>query len=262
MDQLHWELTVLGRAVVYNNLSGAASHIGMSQPQLSRIVARIEKELGVVLLDRSARRKSGWTPFAHRLVETYSRSMRHLTADIRHLMESSELTRLSVGTLEGLIPLACSFCHHVFDATKAKVIELNVYDLNQLEDAFQKSDLDVIFTSREAGIRKMTHAKKLGYQTLQQIQKPGISVLSTFEYGRQATRKHKQTDLQPTVVSNSLGARKYWLDHFGGTGQLPSPLRKTKKGDADEVTIYLFASDAVSNALWEKIAHFKYALEG
>src|SRR5690606_13535732 len=68
MLSLNWDLTVLSRAIQYNNLSGAAQHVGISQPQLSRIVSRLESELGVPLLNRETRRHSTWTAQAHRIV--------------------------------------------------------------------------------------------------------------------------------------------------------------------------------------------------
>ena len=100
MIHLHWELSVLSRAVAYSNLSGAAMHVGLSQPQLSRIVAKLEKEFGVMLLDRAARRKSGWTPSAFRLAEVYGTSVRKLEVDIQQAVQDSEPNHLTVGTLE------------------------------------------------------------------------------------------------------------------------------------------------------------------
>ncbi|MHA0112066.1 LysR family transcriptional regulator, partial [Klebsiella pneumoniae] len=69
-----WDLSVLTRATQYANLSIAADHVGISQPQLSRIVAKLEDQLGLILLDRESRRKSAWTPAAHRLADIYSRT--------------------------------------------------------------------------------------------------------------------------------------------------------------------------------------------
>ena len=48
MDHLNWELSVLNRSVAYNNLSGASQHVGLSQPQLSRIVAKLEDRWNLV----------------------------------------------------------------------------------------------------------------------------------------------------------------------------------------------------------------------
>ena len=102
IDNLHWELTVLSKAIAYKNLSGAASPIGLSQPQLSRIVAKIEAELEIVLLDRSARRKSGWTPIAFKLAETYTKFSRSLDSAIHGVTAEREPKYLKAGTLEGL----------------------------------------------------------------------------------------------------------------------------------------------------------------
>ena len=58
LQNLAYELSVLVKAVQHKNLSAAAVHVGLSQPQLSRLVAKIEHELNIILLDRTARRKS------------------------------------------------------------------------------------------------------------------------------------------------------------------------------------------------------------
>jgi DNA-binding transcriptional LysR family regulator len=71
MELLAWELSVISRAVAYKNLSSAAAHVGLSQPQLSRIVQKVEKNLQVQLLDRSSRRSSSWQPIALQLAEIY-----------------------------------------------------------------------------------------------------------------------------------------------------------------------------------------------
>ena len=49
MDHLHWPLSVLSKAIHHKNLSAAADHIGLSQPQLSRLIAQLEEELGVIV---------------------------------------------------------------------------------------------------------------------------------------------------------------------------------------------------------------------
>src|SRR4051794_20367369 len=101
MDHLHSELSVLSRAVAFDNLSSAAGPVGLSQPQLSRIVSRIEQELGVVLLDRGAKRKSGWTPVAHRLAELFSKSTRHFQEQVQRMLQAAEPTEIRVAALEG-----------------------------------------------------------------------------------------------------------------------------------------------------------------
>jgi len=71
MEHFNWELSVLSRAVAYQNLSGASQHVGLSQPQLSRIIQKLEAQWSVVLLDRSAKRKACWTPAAYKLARVY-----------------------------------------------------------------------------------------------------------------------------------------------------------------------------------------------
>ena len=105
MKQLNWDLHVLSRSIAYPNLSAAATHVGLSQPQLSRIVAALEEQYGLQLLDREARRKAAWTPAAYGLVEIYSTTVRQFEGDIQKIAHGQELTHLKVGTLEGLIPI-------------------------------------------------------------------------------------------------------------------------------------------------------------
>jgi DNA-binding transcriptional LysR family regulator len=76
MERISHELSVLTRAVAYKNLSGASQHVGLSQPQLSRIVKKIEETFSIVLLDRGAKRNATWTPTAHRLADFYLKKMR------------------------------------------------------------------------------------------------------------------------------------------------------------------------------------------
>ena len=104
LSELSWELSVLSRAVIFPNLSAASQQIGVSQPQLSRIIARLEKSLGVVLLNREVRRRATWMPIAHELSQTYSRGARHLEVEMKRLIEDAPLRQLRMGTLEGLIP--------------------------------------------------------------------------------------------------------------------------------------------------------------
>ena len=108
LQSVSYELSVLAKAVQHKNLSAAAVHVGLSQPQLSRLIAKIEAELNVMLLDRSARRKSGWTPLAHDLALTFTKGMSKLQSEILSMAEQREVTELHIGTLEGLshIPLS------------------------------------------------------------------------------------------------------------------------------------------------------------
>ena len=141
MERVSWELSVLSKAVAFSNLSNAAGPVGLSQPQLSRIVSRLEGELKVVLLDRAAKRKSGWTPIAHQIGEIYGKSSRHLGEQIRRLTadESDPLT-LHIGALDGLYAVAAELSAQVFKGTTVRSIELDLFDLIQLEASFLKGD--------------------------------------------------------------------------------------------------------------------------
>jgi DNA-binding transcriptional LysR family regulator len=266
MDNLHWELSVLSKAIHYKNLSGAADHVGLSQPQLSRIVSKLESSLNVVLLDRSARRKSGWTPVAFKVADTYFRSSRKLTSALQELSGDDQISQLSVGTLEGLSEIGLKYCHQLFQLTKIHAIELSVFDISDLEERFEKDELDVVFTMREPGKQKYKHVRSLGYQVFEKIETdPELQVMSPFEFSHRSSLRtqgrsaaHSSPKVGRYLLSNSLAIRRSWVETYGGIGEFPSPMRTKKTGAPLETPVYLIASDLVPTSLWEKSEKIKF----
>jgi DNA-binding transcriptional LysR family regulator len=260
IQSLHWQLAVLSKAIHYKNLSGAASHVGLSQPQLSRIVQRLEAELGIVLLDRTARRKSGWTPIAFKVAETYFQTSRKLTQQLQQLTTEDHITSLTIGTLEGLVPMANEFCRQLFDQAKIQLVELDVYDLSELESRFEKDELDLMFTFREPGKHKYRFVRQLGYQVVEKSGAgDGPRVFSGFDYAnhlhRAGSKKQAQKD-DHVLVSNSLAVRRHWIDELGGQGILPSDVKRRKTSESD-VPVILMASDMFNTSLWQKFEQFR-----
>lgn len=201
LDELSRELSILSRAVSFQNLSVASQNIGMSQPQLSRVLAKLEKRLGVLLLNREIKRRSSWTTLATELAQTFSRSSRSLDSEIQRLITKSPLKRLRMGTLEGLIPRAAEIGHQLFAQLNLEMLELESHDLQELEDRFLRGELDLILTMREPGRRKYPFYKVLGYQALQEIRKSpkkfDVRIESAFEFQSRSgkTRKKSSKDL-------------------------------------------------------------------
>lgn len=253
MIQLHQELNTLSRCVKYQNLSQAAAHVGLSQPQLSRVISKIESELGVVLLDRTARRKSAWTPLAFKISQIYSQGVDKLSADLSSALDSSSVTHLTIGTLEGMIPEAAELIHKLFKSNQLQSADLLVHDLSELEVAFSKGLLDLIFSVRPPGKRKYEYEQLIGYQSLDSVKKSdAFKVYSSFEYSTLAPKQKKKSS-NPVFVSNSLMARKHWLETFGGTGVLPSPVADKKSGKKDSESVLVIGSDGLSQKLWSTI---------
>lgn len=265
MDHLNWELSVLSKAVAYHNLSGAAQHVGLSQPQLSRIIAKLESQLGVTLLDREARRKSAWTITASRVAELYGQTVRGFNGELQKLIEGVHLSEIRVGTLEGLIDVAIRCAKFCFDQPSIKLIELSVLDLNDLEEQFYKGKIDLAFTAREPGRKKFKFVRRVGYQTLDLIENgtPNIQVVSSYEFASQAAlalKGNTSADLpgQKLLVSNSLSVRKNWISRFGGSGIIPSPLKKDKPLKSEkEVPVILLGSEDLPTHFWQKLTNFK-----
>lgn len=249
METLHWPLSVLARAVHFKNLTGASAHVGLSQPQLSRLIAQIEKEFDVSLLDRTAKRKSAWTPAAFRLAEVYAQNSRKLQSSIREVLEQQVPSHIHIGILEGLSSLALKAIHQLYQQTKLQIVELDVFDQNDLEERFFNGDLDIIFSARSPGKQKFKHQLEVGYQTLETFSSnSNFSVLSSFEYGRL-----KKAPENKTFISNSLALRKSWLEKFGGSGQMPSSIHKSK--GRDTLPVLIIAADTFNETLWNILAH-------
>lgn len=250
MQPLYYELGVLAKAVHFKNLSAAALHVGLSQPQLSRIIARLEDDLKVVLLDRSAKRKSGWTPVAFQLADIFEKANKRLEVEIGTVSSDRAVMELRIGTLEGLSELAIKISKVCFEKVGVKTIHLDIYDLSELEANFLSGNLDLIFTSKVPGRQKFKYLSEIGYQHLDQVKtNPNFGLFSNFEYTK-AQKKEADT-FKHVLVSNSLAIKKEWIRIVGGTGALPSEPRPGKH--KDEEPVMLIGSELLSPVLWEKM---------
>jgi len=251
MERVFYELGVLTRAVAHKNLSGASQHIGLSQPQLSRIVRKVEEAFSLVLLDRTAKRNATWTPAAYQLTEFYSRKMRGFDRDLEALIHRSQTRQVVVGSLEGLVPIALPFVHCLLEEAGIRLVEIDVFDLDRLESLFSKGELDLIFTSREPGRKKFTYLRELGYQSLDAVStNPHFQVMSTFEYG---SKRENVKGIDKVLISNSLAIRRDWFRRYGGKGTLPSEPKKKQSSKLDTEPILLLGAETLSRSVWEKL---------
>jgi len=253
MDYLSWDLSVLSKAVAYNNLSSASVHVGLSQPQLSRIVAKLEEQLNIQLLDRETKRKSSWTPAAFRLAEIYASTFQNFRSEVNHLADGLEPDTLRIGALEGLMPLAREFCEKLISNTEIRVLELNIYDTNMLEEKFFKGELDLIYTVRQPNRKKFRYFKEIGYQSIEKVNTGKLNIYSSFEF---ASNTNKDLPEERCFVSNSLYVRQQWLKSFGGNGTVPSTVHPKKMGNKNEVKVVVVAHDHLPNKFWKNIIDF------
>ncbi len=251
LQNLTYELSVFAKAVQHKNLSAAAVHVGLSQPQLSRLIAKIEHELNVILLDRSARRKSGWTPLAQDLAVTFTRGIGRLQTEILSIAQESEVTELHIGTLEGLSSIAMQFAQQCFEKIGLKTVHLDVFDYRELDSEFLGGNLDLIFTSRSPSKQKYTHQIEVGYQQTEKIETDGKTIVySPFEYT--SVDKKSIEGFKNVLVCNSLALRREWLHELGGTGSLPVDAKKGRgKG---YYSVFLIGSDLISPKLWSSVS--------
>ena len=258
MQQIYYEMSVLAKAVNFKNLSGAAMHVGLSQPQLSRIIAKIEDELKIVLLDRSAKRKSGWTPVAFQLAHMFEKSIKRLEGELHSLSQNQLVKEIHIGTLEGLSNFAIDICKHCFDKTGVAKIYIEIYDLNELEAHFLSGNLDIIFTSKTPGRQKFKYLNELGFQILEKIQSnKNYGLFSSFEYGRAS--KKDFDDFKHVLITNSLTIRKEWFKAYGGTGFMPTEAKRGKSKEHHE-PVLMIGSEILNPTLWQQVSELAGSL--
>ncbi|MEN9722775.1 MAG: hypothetical protein RJB38_761 [Pseudomonadota bacterium] len=259
ISALSRELEVLCEIVSFPNLSSASLQVGISQPQLSRIIAKIERALSVKLLDRDVRRKASWTALATELAQTYRRHQRHLQAEVAGLIEHSPTRHLRFGALEGLLALASDLGHRALRVTGMKTLELDILDLSELEDRFLRGDLDLILTMREPGRRKFRYSRVLGHQLLEEVRKPAREVEtrihSAYEFRAKQARDSTEAGPLPqkTLISNSLALRRYWVENYGGKGFFPSQPSERKASQSGGTPVLLVGSELLAPELWKAI---------
>lgn len=252
MQKIYYELGVLAKSIHFKNLSGAALHVGLSQPQLSRIIAKIEDELKIVLLDRSAKRKSGWTPIAFQLANMFEKSIKRLETELQSISHNQLVSEIHIGTLEGLSSFAIEACKHCFDQTGVAKIFIEIYDLNELEAHFLSGNLDIIFTSKTPGRQKFKYINEIGFQVLEKIQtNKNYALLSSFEHGR--SHKKDFEDFKHVLVTNSLTIRKEWFKIFGGTGFMPTEAKRGKSKELHE-PVLMIGSEILNPTLWQQLS--------
>lgn len=251
MTNLNYALSLLARSVAFRNLSSASMHVGLSQPQLSRLIAKLERELGMELLDRRVKRKSNWTPQAIQLAELFTQNQRRLETSIRALQTNQRARSAHIGTLEGLSDVAAKMAGVLFDKAELKTVFVDVYDRSDLEGKFLSGDLDLIVNDRLPAQAKPRYQRVIGYQNLNMVETNSkFTLFSPYEYHIRHRQKAPGKESK-TLVSNSLYVRKLWLETNGGTGTVPSALFDKPRKGADEVL--LIGGDWIDPHIWEAL---------
>ena len=78
---------------------------------------------------------------------------------------------------------------------------------------------------------------------------------SPFEHA--AAMSARKPDSGRTVISNSLAVRKSWIETYGASGSVPSPVRRRKGSSAAETPVHLIANEWTSQAFWGICAEFR-----
>jgi hypothetical protein len=247
MNDLHWPLTVLSRAIHYKNITASAASIGLSQPQISRLIQKLENHLQIRLIDKSSPRNSSWTPQARQLAQIYERSTKNLETSLGQLKEDTLPKSIRIASLEGLAIEACGLAKRLFEKTSIQECYLDVFDQDEMEARFLTGDIDLMYSSRIPGMKKGLPHKLVGHQRMKKsATDPRFRLFSPFEY---SSSKKPKKESSFTLISNSLTVRAHWLDEIGGVGQVPGPI--LRKGAANTLSVLLIAQEYIHPEIWK-----------
>ena len=250
MDDLYWPLSVLSRAIDYKNLTGASKHIGLSQPQLSRVVKQLEESLNLILLDSSSPRHSTWTPEARTLADVFKQSKQSLDQSINQIKTDTMPKEVHIGFLEGLLDESMKLVNNMLKDSHIEKVFVHSYDLNLLEARFISSDLDIVLTSRSPKVKKYSMQKLIGFQDFEELgnKKVGPKILSAFEY---QTQKRSEKN-RKSVITNSLYFKNHYQKEFGGYSVSPGKVVQ-KPVSKNFAEVLVIAQDYFNKELWTKL---------
>jgi hypothetical protein len=258
VGRLAWELSVLQRAVSFPSLSAASRQIGISQPQLSRILQRIEEDLRLNLLDRRVKRHPRWTEEAHVISQAYREAVAQLEKKIRAVNSQPQvLDQMTMATLEGLAPAGLLIVEHLFKNQLARKIQYDILDLKDLTQAFEAGEYDLIISSQRSSRRKYALEKRLGYQILEEklaSKAPTIQLQSSTE---SLLKSSKEPTSVPTLISNNLMLRKLALAKLPARGIVPSGIYQKSRGTkAGEQDVMLLVRENLGGQIMEYLKNF------
>lgn len=262
VQKLATELSVLGEAVKYANLTAAASHVGLSQSQLSRIVKRIEDELGIALLDRASKRGSAWTNQALRLARVFELQARNFEVAILEAINEHSLARVRFGLLEGLLPLFKVWLGSWVKRQEIpfRELQVNSLELAELETEFLLGRLDVALTSRPPARGKSHFVETIGYQSMQAQGTGGAVAQSPFE-AKQVREPSSSTPVsgaQVLVTTNSLWLRRSLIEDGIARGMIPSVEVRSRSNREFVTPVFMVCHSSVPERLrTEILVHFK-----
>jgi len=258
IGRLAWELSVLQRAVTFSNLSAASRQIGISQPQLSRILKKIEDELGIHLLDRRVKRAPRWTQEAHKVSQAFREAVTQLEKKIRAIETKVQvIDTLSLATLEGLAGIGLKLAETFINKGWVKTVRHDVLDLKDLSLAFESGAYDLVITSQRGGRRKNNLEKRIGFQVLEKEtsnRKPQFQLKSSFEAMFKSSGEESPL---PIIISNSLAVRRLALEILPCQGIFPSKVYYNSRGHkSGEQEVVIVARERLTPPIMEFLSNY------
>ena len=101
---------------------------------------------------------------------------------------------------------------------------------------------------------KYKFERQVGYQILAPMAEnhSRFKVFSSFEFGKERNKILPKGNSEKIFISNSLEARKKWLNQFGGFGCLPSEILSNKPA-SDASQVLIIGDHLLPQSLWKQV---------
>lgn len=251
-ESLFKDLALLEKASHYRTLSMAAQALQISQPHLSRIIQKIEKELNTTLLDRESKKTTVWREEAKVFFVAFQRQQNSFLELLHSLQKKDFYRDLKFVCLEGLAEHTLMAINKFRKSYPAQSFVLDVLDLGELELAFNTGSYDVALTSREPKFARNYYLKNLGYQNFELFHaSSNQDVVTHFESNE---KKHQKA----FWITNSMAIKKLCIEELNCRGKMPTSIRKNKNmklmtQEKNASPVLLLGHSSLDSSIWQKL---------
>ncbi|MCW6532478.1 LysR family transcriptional regulator [Sphingomonas sp. MMSM20] len=239
MELRHLEQIVA--VVEAKGFNGAARTLGVSQPTLSKSIARLEAELGIQLFERSAEgtRPTSHGEFLARRAEPLLHEVAKLRREIgqRSRGEVGQLT-IAVGAVTHLKPLPMVMRHSAVEFPNLQLAVKRVRR-SQLARGVQEGLYDISFTRKEnaEGFPDLIRVKLFETDIIMAV-RPGHPLLERAPVGPAAVLDYPMAHLQ---IDRSLLS---WIGSM--TNAQDAHLRALLTDEPELIRVYPFGTDRIA----------------
>jgi hypothetical protein len=244
MEAFSSDIVTVAAATQYRNLTVAAQSLQISQPHLSRLIQKVERQTGIALLNRESKKKSSWTEEGLRFFQEFKRHQDSFS-DLVHTFKKLQFYRsLKIVCLEGLAEHTLQSLQKFRQVYATPSLQVDILDLSELDAGFATGAYDVAVSSHPPVAARNSWIKTIGYQHFNIYNKNAKeNVVTHFEL-------HKRKDRAHEWITNSLLVKRYCIENFSVAGEMPTKIFEKKK-EVNDTPVLLMAHAGMDAKLWQ-----------